>query len=80
MKKKIVAIGGGECGRITKSGYKMPYETKQIDIETIRLTEKETPNFLLSGIHKAANKAKTNISKQCVLYTEIFLAVNAKRF
>ncbi len=55
MKKKIVAIGGGECGRITKSGYKMPYETKEIDAEIIRLTEKEKPNFLFIG-HAQSNE------------------------
>lgn len=55
MKKKIVAIGGGECGRTTKSGYKMPYETKEIDSEIIRLTEKKKPNFLFIG-HAQSNE------------------------
>ncbi len=49
MTKKIVAIGGGENGRTTFSGVKMPYELREIDTEIIRLTEKEKPNFLFLG-------------------------------
>lgn len=47
MSRKIVAIGGGENGRINSKGLKMPYETKEIDQEIIRLTGKSHPNFLL---------------------------------
>ncbi len=47
--KKIVAIGGGENGRLRSNGEKMPYETKVIDMEIIRLTGKEHPNFLFLG-------------------------------
>ena len=36
--RKIVAIGGGENGRITRSGVKMPYELTEIDREIIRLS------------------------------------------
>ena len=46
MSKKIVAIGGGENGRINSKGIQMPYETKEIDQEIVRLTEKTNPNFL----------------------------------
>ena len=46
MSKKIVAIGGGENGRINSKGIQKPYETKEIDEEIVRLTEKEKPNFL----------------------------------
>lgn len=49
MVKKIVAIGGGENGRINSQGIKKPYETKEIDQEIIRLTGKENPNFLFLG-------------------------------
>lgn len=49
MTKKIVAIGGGENGRTTFSGIKMPYELREIDTEIIRLTGKNTPNFLFLG-------------------------------
>ena len=47
MSRKIVAIGGGENGRINSKGLKMPYETENQDQEIIRLTDKEHPNFLL---------------------------------
>ncbi len=45
--KKIVAIGGGENGRIKSDGTQYPYETGPIDKEIIRLTGKEHPHFLL---------------------------------
>ena len=46
MDKKIVAIGGGENGRINSKGEQKPYETKEIDEEIVKLTGKEHPNFL----------------------------------
>ena len=46
MSKKIVAIGGGENGRINDKGIQKPYETKEIDEEIVRLSLKEHPNFL----------------------------------
>lgn len=46
MTKKIVAIGGGENGRIKADGTSAPYETGPMDQEIINLTEKERPNFL----------------------------------
>lgn len=45
--KKIVAIGGGENGRIGSDGIAKPYETANQDKEIIRLTGKDKPNFLL---------------------------------
>lgn len=47
MSRKIVAIGGGENGRIGSDGTKYPYETGNQDKEIIRLTGKVHPNFLL---------------------------------
>lgn len=47
VKRKIVAIGGGECGRIKENGEREPYETAEIDKEIIRLTGKEKPRFLM---------------------------------
>ena len=47
MVKKIVAIGGGESGRIKSNGSKTPYETQNIDAEIVKLTNKSNPNFLL---------------------------------
>lgn len=46
MSKKIVAIGGGENGRINSKGEQKPYETKEIDQEIVRLSGKENPKFL----------------------------------
>ena len=45
--KKIVAIGGGECGRVSSGGVRLPYETAEIDKEIIRLAAKERPRFLM---------------------------------
>jgi len=46
MKRKLVAIGGGENGRLLENGTFAPYDTELIDKEIVRLTEKEHPNFL----------------------------------
>ena len=46
ISKKIVAIGGGENGRIDSNGIQKPYETKEIDEEIVRLAGKEHPHFL----------------------------------
>jgi len=46
MTKKIVAISGGENGRILENGKIAPYETEPMDREIIRLTNKKNPNFL----------------------------------
>ena len=46
MSRKIVAIGGGENGRINSKGVQKPYETKEIDEEIVKLSGKEKPNFL----------------------------------
>lgn len=47
MSRKIVAIGGGENGRLRSDGTRYPYELAEQDKEIIRLTGKEHPNFLL---------------------------------
>ena len=49
MSKKIVAIGGGKNGRIKSDGTKDPYETKEIDHEIVKLTNKKFPKFLFLG-------------------------------
>ncbi|MBQ7669208.1 MAG: HAD-IA family hydrolase [Clostridia bacterium] len=45
--RKIVAIGGGENGRISKDGKALPYELEAQDREIIRLTGKDKPHFLM---------------------------------
>lgn len=47
--KKLVLIGGGENGRILEDETKTPYDTKEIDEEIVRLTNKKNPNFLFLG-------------------------------
>lgn len=46
MKKKIVAIGGGENGRLLEDGSATLYETEKIDEEIVKLTKKKKPNYL----------------------------------
>ena len=46
MIKKLVAIGGGENGRFLENGSQTMYETKTMDEEIIRLTNKKNPNYL----------------------------------
>lgn len=46
MSKKLIAIGGGENGRILEDGTKTLYETAIIDKEIVNLTNTLNPNFL----------------------------------
>lgn len=68
--KKIVAIGGGECGRILKDGTKMPYETEPMDKEIIRLTGKENPNFLFIGHSQPVNIQKKYFETMIKIYKD----------
>ena len=45
---KLVCIGGGEIPRI-KNGVLLPYETKEIDEEIVKLSDKENPKLLFIG-------------------------------
>ena len=47
--KKLVCIGGGEIPRY-KDGNLLPYETKEIDEEIVKLSNKEHPKFLFISI------------------------------
>ena len=49
ISRKIIAIGGGENGRIKSDGTRLPYELEIQDKEIIRLTGKKNPNFLFIG-------------------------------
>ena len=49
MRKKLVCIGGGEIPRY-KDGILLPYETKEIDKEIVKLSNKEHPRFLFISI------------------------------
>lgn len=57
--KKIVAIGGGECGRTAANGEKLPYETAGIDKEIIRLSGKQRPRVLLLAHAQILNGAES---------------------
>lgn len=73
MSKKIVAIGGGQNGRIDTNGKKAPYETREIDYEIIKLTGKERPNFLFLGhaqIEESNEKSYFDIMKK--IYGDLF--------
>ena len=45
---KLVCIGGGEIPRI-KNGIQLPYETKEIDEEIVRISGKQNPKLLFIG-------------------------------
>ena len=45
---KLVCIGGGEIPRV-KNGIQLPYETKEIDEEIVRLSDKPNPKLLFMG-------------------------------
>ena len=45
---KLVCIGGGEIPRI-KNGIQLPYETKEIDEEIVRISNKKNPKVLFIG-------------------------------
>lgn len=45
---KLVCIGGGEIPRI-KNGIQLPYETREIDKEIVRISNKENPKLLFVG-------------------------------
>ena len=45
---KLVCIGGGEIP-IVKNGIQLPYETKEIDEEIVRLSDKPNPKLLFIG-------------------------------
>lgn len=49
MNKIIVAIGGGENGRLLENGKYASYDTEKIDKEIVNLTGKGKPNFLFLG-------------------------------
>ena len=45
---KLICIGGGEVPRI-KNGIELPYETKEIDEEIVRISNKTNPKLLFIG-------------------------------
>lgn len=62
--KKLMLIGGGEVGRGTTS-----YETKEIDEEIVKMTEKENPNFLFIGLASSFSDSYFDTMKK--IYKEL---------
>lgn len=63
--KKLVCIGGGEIPRI-KNGIQLPYQTREIDEEIVRISGKENPKLLFIGT------ASTNSYDYFLVIKEIF--------
>ena len=62
---KLVCIGGGEIPRV-KNGIELPYETKEIDEEIVRISEKINPKLLFIGT------ASTNSYNYFLVIKKIF--------
>ena len=62
MSKIIVAIGGGENGRINSKGIQKPYETRKIDEEIVKLSGKTNPNVLFLGHGQVSFQIENEIS------------------
>ena len=59
---KLVCIGGGEIPR-NKNGTTLPYETKKIDEEIVKLSEKEHPKLLFIGTASSNSEEYFNVIK-----------------
>ena len=62
--KKLMLIGGGETGRGTTT-----YETKEIDEEVVKMTEKENPIFLFIGLASSHSDSYYDTMKK--IYKEL---------
>lgn len=62
--KKCMLIGGGDTGRGDTS-----YETKEIDEEIVKMTEKENPNFLFIGLASSHSDSYYDTMKK--IYKEL---------
>jgi len=62
--KKLILIGGGDTGRGNTE-----YTTKEIDEEIVKMTEKESPNFLFIGL--ASSHADSYYDTMKKIYKEL---------
>lgn len=62
--KKLMLIGGGDTGRGNTE-----YTTKEIDEEIVKMTEKESPNFLFIGL--ASSHADSYYDTMKKIYKEL---------
>ena len=72
MSKKIVAIGGGENGRLSSDGVRLPYELENQDKEIIRLTGKEHPNFLLIAHSQPLERQESYFQVMVDIYNKMY--------
>lgn len=74
MTKKIVAIGGGENGRLKSDGTRTryPYELEKMDKEIIKLTEKEHPNFLLIAHSQPLERQEAYFQTMVDIYGKLY--------
>lgn len=72
--KKLIAIGGGENGRVLENGKNASYDTEKIDKEIIKLTGKEKPNYLFLG------HAFSNIPEAEESYYQTMKKIYGKKF
>ena len=72
MSKKIVAIGGGENGRLGPNGMRYPYELANQDKEIIRLTGKECPNFLMIAHSQPLERQEGCFQVMVDIYNKIY--------
>ena len=73
MSKKIVAIGGGENGRLKSDGTRYPYELEKQDREIIKLTGKE--HFCFAKNHDFGHVLRL----RDVCFQEIFLVTMSQQ-
>ncbi|MBR1386770.1 MAG: Type 1 glutamine amidotransferase-like domain-containing protein [Bacilli bacterium] len=72
MYKKIVAIGGGEIGKVKKDKTRSNYETKEQDEKIIELTGKEKPNFLFIGHAEPIEHQKSYYKTMRDIYNKMY--------
>ena len=72
MSKKIVAIGGGENGRLSSDGVRLPYELENQDKEIIKLTGKEHPNFLLIAHSQPLERQESYFQVMVDIYNKMY--------
>ena len=74
MSRKIVAIGGGENGRLKSDGKRTtyPYELEKMDKEIIKLTGKEHPNFLLIAHSQPLERQEAYFQTMVDIYKKLY--------
>lgn len=72
MSKKIVAIGGGENGRVAPNGIRYPYELANQDKEIIALTGKKHPNFLLIAHSQPLERQEGYFQVMVDIYNKLY--------